>query len=114
MLERTLGVLQIIKVMLKAGVMGECKVNEEGTPQGGLISPLLANAYLDMMDEWITGQPCYIAFLCFPWNLLKFVSQEFDVLSANICDGRMDYRTMGAKTDKIPVCTTGKTAVLTA
>ena len=27
-----------------------------GSEQGGLISPLLANAYLDMMDEWITGQ----------------------------------------------------------
>ena len=49
-------VLQIIKAMLKAGVMDECETNEEGTPQGGLISPLLANVYLDIMDEWITAQ----------------------------------------------------------
>ena len=49
-------VLQIIKAMLKAGVMGECKTNEEGTPQGGLVSPLLANVYLDMMDEWVCKQ----------------------------------------------------------
>ena len=49
-------VLQIIKAMLKTGVMDECEVNEEGTPQGGLISPLWANVYLDIMDEWITKQ----------------------------------------------------------
>lgn len=42
--------------MLKAGIMDECTVNEYGTPQGGIISPLLANAYLDIMDEWITKQ----------------------------------------------------------
>lgn len=50
------GELHIIKAMLKAGVMEERAVNEEGTPQGGLISPLLANVYLDIMDEWVSKQ----------------------------------------------------------
>ena len=49
-------VLQIIKAMMRAGVIDECEVNKEGTPQGGLISPLLANVYLDIMDEWIAKQ----------------------------------------------------------
>lgn len=46
-------VLMIIKQMLKAGIMNEVKVNLEGTQQGGIISPLLANAYLNVFDNHI-------------------------------------------------------------
>jgi group II intron reverse transcriptase/maturase len=49
-------VLQIIKAMLKAGIIGECETNEDGTQQGSIISPLLANAYMDIFDEWLSNQ----------------------------------------------------------
>lgn len=46
-------VLWIIKLFLKAGVMeeGRRKIDETGTPQGGVVSPLLANIYLDQIDK---------------------------------------------------------------
>ncbi len=46
-------ILKLIKNWLKAGVMEEGKVtgNEIGTPQGGVISPLLANIYLNHLDK---------------------------------------------------------------
>ncbi len=45
-------VLRLIRMFLEAGVMeeGEQKPTEEGTPQGGVISPLLANIYLNRFD----------------------------------------------------------------
>ena len=46
-------VLGLIRAFLEAGVMEEMKIRytATGTPQGGVISPLLANIFLHAMDE---------------------------------------------------------------
>ena len=47
-------VLRLIKLWLRAGVMddGAWEDSDLGTPQGGVISPLLANIYLHPLDLW--------------------------------------------------------------
>ncbi len=46
-------VVKLIAMWLRAGVMEEMRVRTEtaGTPQGGVISPLLANLYLHWLDQ---------------------------------------------------------------
>jgi group II intron reverse transcriptase/maturase len=48
-------ILKLVKMWLKSGVMvdGGVEATDVGTPQGGVLSPLLANIYLHRLDaEW--------------------------------------------------------------
>ena len=52
-------VLELIRKMLKQGVMETAKdwqPTERGTPQGAVISPLLANLYLNRLDHRMAQQ----------------------------------------------------------
>lgn len=67
--------LKLIKMFLKAGVMEKelLDVDDKGTPQGGVISPLLANIYLDKIDK---GWKPYSNF----WRIVRY-ADDFVILA---------------------------------
>lgn len=56
-------ILGLVKAFLKAPIVEEksgrktIRPNERGTPQGGVISPLLANLYLNSLDHGVNDRP---------------------------------------------------------
>lgn len=75
-------VLDIIWRWLKAGYMEEGKYHdtEAGTPQGGVISPLLANLYLNELDWKLEEQG--IRFVRYADDFLLFAQTEEDIQQA--------------------------------
>jgi RNA-directed DNA polymerase len=75
-------VLDMIWMWLKAGYMEEGKFHstDTGTPQGGVISPLLANVYLNELDwTWAENN---IRFVRFADDFLLFAKTEKDIKKA--------------------------------
>jgi RNA-directed DNA polymerase len=58
-------VLKLLRVMLRAGVMEDGQVRRPvtGTPQGGVVSPLMCNVYLHRLDRaWDDGDGALVRF----------------------------------------------------
>ena len=65
-------VLTLVKAFLKAGILGEDRALREttaGTPQGSILSPLLSNVALSVLDEHIAAGPGGPA--ASPWQRAK-------------------------------------------
>src|SRR5665213_3006215 len=83
-------VLKLIRQWLEAGVMEDGTVRETlaGTPQGGVISPLLANIYLNKLDRiW--------AARCSPLGVLVRYADDFVVMCRTESQAREALRRIG-------------------
>jgi group II intron reverse transcriptase/maturase len=89
-------VLKLIRQWLEAGVMEDGTVRETlaGTPQGGVISPLLANIYLNKLDRiW--------AARCSSLGVLVRYADDFVAMSRTESQAREALRRIGLVMDRL-------------
>jgi len=82
------GILGLIKDWISAGVVARGKVvpAEKGVPQGAVVSPLLANIYLDEFDKTISQTD---------WKLVRY-ADDFVVLTRSFDEVVEAYSRVGA------------------
>lgn len=83
-------ILKLISKWLKCGILGEKLVNYLGTPQGGVISPLLANIYLHEFDKFWNFQTRVKG------KLIRY-ADDFVILFATKDDAELGLRLVNAK-----------------
>src|SRR5579864_3120129 len=89
-------VLKLIRQWLEAGVMedGTARETLAGTPQGGVISPLLANIYLNKLDRiW--------AARCSPLGTLVRYADDFVAMCGTESQAREALRRIGLVMDRL-------------
>ena len=71
-------ILNLVRQFLEAGIMEEGKVvyQTTGTPQGGVISPLLSNIYLNSFDWQIAKAGYKLIRYCDDWIILTKIREE--------------------------------------
>lgn len=80
-------ICKLIRKWLKSGVMeeGRIEISEQGSPQGGVISPLLANIYLDYLDSKWEKHYSHLG------KLIRF-ADDFVVVCKNYKDVSNSYK----------------------
>lgn len=96
-------VLRLIRKFLKSGVMEELKVRRttQGTPQGGVISPLLANIYLDAFDQEMSERGYRVVRYADDWVIVckkKAEAVEALRLMREIIEGKLGLKLHPVKT----------------
>lgn len=95
--------LGLIRKFLKSGVMEELKVRRttQGTPQGGVISPLLANIYLDAFDQEMSKRGYRVVRYADDWVIVckeKAEAIEALRLMKQIIEGKLGLKLHAVKT----------------
>lgn len=96
-------VLDLIEKILKSGVLNKSKFEptEKGSPQGGIISPLLMNIYLDNFDQYMKQQG--IRIVRYADDILIFAetrskSGQYKALAVNYLEKRLKLTVNESKT----------------